>query len=141
MKIIDTLRKSSRKMAIFLIPGIFFSILSAIIGVYIPLVVRNMIDLEKNIGSIEILKVVSLFLSQALVSSVGIYLVSRYGEEHIFELRNTVFSKIISCPVSFFEKHRSGELSSKLVNNTNYIRIFFTNALPSFVSSGVDRLH
>lgn len=94
-----------------------------------------MIDQSHSIKLNEIISIVLFILVQSACSSVAIYLVSRFGELYVFQYRKNIFNRLIMYPVTYFDHHKSGEISGQLINNTNFVREFYTNALPSFFTS------
>ena len=53
----------------------------------------------------------------------------------LFTLRNTIFSKLQSFPVAFFNANKAGDLISRINNDTDKINSFFSQSLMQFVGS------
>jgi ATP-binding cassette subfamily B protein len=49
------------------------------------------------------------------------------GQRMLFKLRNTVFTKLQELPLAFFNQNKTGDLISRINNDTDKI----TNSLPS----------
>ncbi|ODT58484.1 multidrug ABC transporter, partial [bacterium SCN 62-11] len=55
------------------------------------------------------------------------------GQQLLFRLRNLLFEKLQQLPLSFFQVNQSGDLISRLNNDTDKINQFFSQALMQFV--------
>ncbi len=129
---------SNKKINIILCTGILISTFGGLLGIFIPLQLRSLIDTINRHGSFSIngiVIIISLFLAQTLFTSMGVYITSRAGESYVAAFRKRVFKHILQLRVSFFDTNKSGELASRVVNDTATIRSFLTQALPTFISS------
>ncbi|HEL2055746.1 TPA: ABC transporter ATP-binding protein [Streptococcus suis] len=116
--------------------GSVFLILSSLLALLIPLALKGMIDQQDstfNTGSL--LVVVGLFIGQALLVSLGNYFFAVSGERQVASLRQKVSQHLMYAPKSFFDTRKSGELSSRIVNDTATIREFVVTSLPFFLAS------
>lgn len=57
------------------------------------------------------------------------------GQSVLFKLRNTVFSKLQELPISFFNESKSGDLISRINNDTDKLNQFFSETLVRFGGS------
>ncbi|MFT4094244.1 MAG: ABC transporter ATP-binding protein [Niabella sp.] len=57
------------------------------------------------------------------------------GQRVLFVLRNEVFNKLQSLPVAFFNQNRSGDLISRINNDTDTVNQFFSQSLMRFMDS------
>jgi ATP-binding cassette subfamily B protein len=62
-------------------------------------------------------------------------LMGRVGQRMMYNLRNNVFSKLQDLPISFFTENKSGDLISRINNDTDKINQFFSQSLVQFMSS------
>jgi ATP-binding cassette subfamily B protein len=62
-------------------------------------------------------------------------LMGRVGQRMLFNLRNTVFNKLQELPIDFFNVNKSGDLISRVNNDTDKINQFFSQSLVQFMSS------
>jgi ABC-type multidrug transport system fused ATPase/permease subunit len=56
----------------------------------------------------------SIFLVNALLSGIGLYLLSKIGEKIIYAIRSLLWEHIIQLKMPFFDKNESGQLMSRL---------------------------
>ncbi len=62
-------------------------------------------------------------------------LMGRVGQRMLFNLRNTVFTKLQELPIDFFNQNKAGDLISRVNNDTDKINQFFSQSLVQFMSS------
>lgn len=62
-------------------------------------------------------------------------LMGRVGQRMLFNLRNTIFSKLQELPIDFFTQNKAGDLISRVNNDTDKINQFFSQSLVQFMSS------
>jgi ATP-binding cassette, subfamily B, bacterial len=62
-------------------------------------------------------------------------LMGTVGQHMLFTLRNSVFNKIQSLPLDFFNQNKAGDLISRINNDTDKINQFFSQSLMQFVRS------
>lgn len=105
-------------------------ILSSIIGLYLPLVLRDLIDNNSSkLSFLNILAIGVLFLTQALLVSLGNIVIARYGEKIVLDLRTKIIIKILPVKMPFFFKQKQVISFPKLP----IIRLWLTNFTPLFI--------
>lgn len=62
------------------------------------------------------------------------------GQQLLFRLRKLLFEKLQQLPLSFFQVNQSGDLISRLNNDTDKINLFFSQALMQFVGGLITML-
>ncbi len=60
-------------------------------------------------------------------------LMGSIGQRMLFTLRNALFEKMQSLPVAFFNQNKSGDLISRINNDTQTVNQFFSQSLVQFV--------
>ena len=60
-------------------------------------------------------------------------LMGTVGQRMLFTLRNNVFNKLQELPVDFFNQNKTGDLISRINNDTDKINQFFSQSLMQFV--------
>ena len=91
----------------------------------LPLAVRQMIDHGfSSAGNIDatFLLLFLVIVALALATAARFFFVSLLGERVVADLRNTLYSHLISLDQAFFETTRSGELVSRLSADTELLR-------------------
>ena len=57
------------------------------------------------------------------------------GQRMLFKLRNTVFNKLQELPLAFFNQNKTGDLISRINNDTEKINLFFSQSLMQFIGT------
>ncbi len=57
------------------------------------------------------------------------------GRRLLFRLRNAVFTKLQELPVAFFNQNKTGDLISRINNDTDKLNQFFSQALMQFIGN------
>ncbi len=57
------------------------------------------------------------------------------GQRVLYKLRNVVFTKLQELPIAFFNQNKSGDLISRLNNDTDKLNQFFSETVMRFVGS------
>src|SRR5665213_1467558 len=80
-----------------------------------------------------------ILLGLYLLSLISSYIQARtmggVGRRVLFNLRNSIFQKLQELPVAFFNQNRSGDLISRINNDTDKLNQFFSQALMQFLSN------
>lgn len=122
--------------------GLFLVVIvvDALIGVWNPLIYREIIDsgIAQHRTHLIVglaLLVAVLALAGALLSLVQRYISSRVGEGLIYDMREQVFGHVQTMPLAFFTRTQTGALVSRLNNDVLGAQQAFTDTLSSVVSN------
>jgi ATP-binding cassette subfamily B protein len=85
--------------------------------------------LFKIIWSLLAIYLVTVFAGYFQANTMG-----RLSQRTLFRLRNALFSKIQYLPVAFFNQNKSGDLISRLNNDTDKLNQFLSESVIRFVS-------
>ncbi|RIO55386.1 ABC transporter ATP-binding protein, partial [Mammaliicoccus sciuri] len=70
-----------------------------------------------------------------ILSGLGYYLLNKIGEKMIYAIRSVLWRHIIHLKMPFFDKNESGQLMSRLTDDTKVINDFISQKLPGFFPS------
>lgn len=107
-------------------------------GLAVPLFTQKLID--KSFAGISLAQgvaVIGMFILQAFLSAITIYLLSYIGHQMVKEIREKLTTQSIHFPLNYFQIERPGELVSRTLNDTLLVKSFVSDSLPSFVSGVV----
>ncbi|WP_202882107.1 ABC transporter transmembrane domain-containing protein [Candidatus Manganitrophus noduliformans] len=108
----------------------FFLLLSSLISLGLPWIVRRQVDsilVDRQMVTLTLLLgLISLFLIQAFFSFGHNYLLGAVGQRVLAELRASLFSHLQTLSLSFFTRRRTGELLSRLTNDLAVIQTLST---------------
>lgn len=127
----------SAKPSIWMISlGIFGSLLATGMSLALPIFAKDFID-DFSVDSINrnvILLIISLFVFRVIFGAFSNYLLSKAGQQVVARLREQIWNKLIRMPVAYFDKNKSGELVSRIINDTSIVQQVITSYLANLVS-------
>ena len=125
-----------------LIGGALCLLVSSLLGLVLPWLVRGLIDgavVTRDLGSLT--RVIGLLLGVFVVQAIfGIgqsYLLSFAGERLVADLRRRLYGHLQGLSTSFFDGRRVGELMSRLTNDVAAIQTVLTGSLLEILRQGV----
>ena len=105
----------------------FFSILNQYL---LKVAVDDYITLKNYQGLITIISImVGVLLFQVLFQFLFVYFTNLLGQKVVFDIRNKLFSKIISFKMSYYNKSSIGRLVTRTVNDMETIASIFSQGL------------
>ena len=112
-------------------------VLSALIGLAFPMVVRYLLDsafIEKDRAALDRIAIglVLLFTVQALLNYAQTYLLSAVGERVVAGLREELFARLLIMPPGFFAERRTGELTSRLTTDIGLLQGVLSHQIAEF---------
>lgn len=125
-------------LRIFLIIILFA--LSSLFEALIPFLIQTAVDKDIKIGSYEQLQNTVLLAFIAItLSSIAKYLrirmLGRMGQNVLYKIRGELFEKIQYLPISFFKKHKTGDLIARISSDLENINNLFTATAQRFFTA------
>ena len=123
--------------------AVFGVTVASALGLVFPLIMGGLVDTaigeETTAESLDRLALVLLgvFLAQAAFNYIRSYAVAIVGEGVVADLRRTVYQRIIRLPVPFFDKRRTGEITSRLTSDASVIQGTVSTAVAQTLSQGI----
>ncbi len=124
--------------------GYFFSgmiclFLSSVVLLAFPELTGNLIDvatgdesfLLDSINQITLALVVVIVI-QVIFSFLRVYLFAQVSEYSMADIRKALYQKYLTLPMSFYDKHRSGELMSRITADVALLQDTFSVTLAEF---------
>jgi ATP-binding cassette, subfamily B, bacterial len=104
-----------------------------------PLLLGKVVDVVTKNPDLGKITTYSLYLLgiYAIVAITNYYqtmLTGRMGQRVLFRLRNEIFAKLQSFPIAFFNANKSGDLISRINNDTEKLNQFFSEGLVRLTS-------
>ncbi|EGO7897043.1 ABC transporter ATP-binding protein [Enterococcus faecalis] len=116
--------------------GMVFLVISSSIQVYVPKLASSLVNnFQKGVDYSLLGKVVGLFIFSALVSALGGTILGIFGENVIQNMRKRLWNKLTILKVSYFDSVKAGEISSRVVNDTNQVKQLLAVTFPQTVAS------
>ncbi|MGG1140716.1 ABC transporter ATP-binding protein [Bacillus mycoides] len=120
----------------YFILGLFLSIVSGLFSLVIPLLIRDIMDQFSKGVSFELLSKLFFFLILGMVfTSFSLYLLSKVGEEIVKNLRDKLWSKLLKLPINYYNKNKSGEMVSRITNDTTVIVNVMTHEIIDLITN------
>ncbi|NGP59088.1 ABC transporter ATP-binding protein [Paenibacillus thiaminolyticus] len=130
ISILDKYRPSGWLLFIALL----LSIIQTGISLIIPLVSMELVDLlvVEEFNIFTLLGLLLLFMFQVSLSGISLYMMIYIGEGIIVRLREDLWRRVVRFPVKFFDANNSGEIMSRITNDTMVMKNFFVEHLIPF---------
>lgn len=77
---------------------------------------------------------VLFLITKSIIESVNQYIIAKFGNMIIRDLQKNIYTKMLHFKVDFFDEYHSGELSSRIVNDTEIIKDLITYHIPKLVT-------
>jgi ATP-binding cassette, subfamily B, bacterial AbcA/BmrA len=116
--------------------GLSASLITTLTGLLVPVLTKNLVD-GFSVSTLSISLIIGIgaaFIVQAIISGVSIYLLSFVGQKIVARLRERMWIKLIRLPVGYFDQQSSGEVVSRVVNDTSVVRALISDHFPQFIT-------
>ena len=132
-ELVPRVRPHARRLAIAFV----CLLASAAIALAFPQVVRHLLDAAFIHGNSSLLNrialgLLALFAVQGLLNFVQVYLLTATAERVIAKLREDLFAHLVHLSPGFFTERRTGELTSRLSNDTTVLQAVLSYNLSEF---------
>ena len=127
------LTKGKREGVIWLL---LLSVLTSSSAVLSPYIIGKTVNsiAYGNVNVRIILLLAGLYVSNWLVLFLQQFFMAAIGQKIIYHIRITLFDKMKELPLSFFDRHRHGELMSRLTNDVDNISTTISDSLSQLMT-------
>ena len=113
-------------------------VVTAVLNLVGPIIIGNTVDNYIQTSQFRgVLINGGILLGTYVIALVAGYLQTRLmgsvGQRMLYNLRNSVFSKLQELPFDFFNQNKTGDLISRINNDTDKINQFFSQSLMQFL--------
>ncbi len=142
--------KNYKRLLIYIKPylkrlgaAIICIIVAAGANLYVPWIIKDMIDkvlADKNMALLNVIciGIVVVFLVRGIFYFGQSYLVSYIGQKVIIDIREVMFRKFQRMPMSYFDKHQTGETMSYITNDVAAVQAALVeNLIELFTESSI----
>jgi ABC-type multidrug transport system fused ATPase/permease subunit len=118
--------------------GMFFLLGSSLASLAFPKLLGDLVNsgnignLSKDLNHIGLLLIATLLL-QSVFSYFRVVLFVNVTEKTLASLRQKTYNHLIKLPIKFFEKHRVGELNSRISSDISLLQETLTTTLAEFI--------
>ncbi|MGQ5521214.1 ABC transporter ATP-binding protein [Enterococcus gallinarum] len=119
--------------------GLFLSLLTSGASLIVPQLTKKLVDTSgtPTFSSNMVIVLIVAFALQLGLRTIGGFLLRYVGESAVKTLRERLWTHLLHLPVGYFDSHKSGESSSRLVNDTSVIKDLVTSQFPNFVTGAI----
>ncbi|HTR01088.1 MAG TPA: ABC transporter ATP-binding protein [Candidatus Acidoferrum sp.] len=113
---------------------------NSLVNLAAPLLVAHVVDtyiLAKQFdGMLRYASLLFLLYTAALCTSyIHTRLMGSVGQRVMFSVRSRIFGKLQELPLAFFHANKTGDLISRINNDTDKLNVFFSQTLVQFMGS------
>ncbi|WP_057817726.1 ABC transporter ATP-binding protein [Schleiferilactobacillus perolens] len=103
---------------------------------FVPSFAGKLINqLGHSINQTMIITILILFIGSAFISAISGASLGIFGEDVVAKLRTKLWAKLLALPVKYFDTTKSGETTSRLVNDSTQVKDLLANSVPRMVTS------
>lgn len=126
--------KDTKPPKVMMTIAIVMSVLATAAGLAIPLFTKNLVDSFSvvTLKPSTIVILVIVFLAQAVSGGLSIYLLNFIGQHVVARLRERLWDKFLKLPVPYYDATRTGEMVSRMTNDTAVLKGLITDHLTNF---------
>lgn len=115
--------------------GILLGFISAGANLFVPQLAQKLINNFKSISPTLAILTVVIFIAGLITSALSGLLLGIFGENIVSKLRKQLWQKLLKMPVKYFDDVKTGEISSRLVNDTSQVKDLLASTLPNAMTS------
>ena len=134
-KFIMLIKSTNVKKGLFF-TGVFLTLIGTAGSLIVPLLTQMVIDgFNTDLITAPLAAlIIGVFLISAIIDGISYYMLAKIGQTVVKSLREMVWDKFLRLPVSYFDKTKSGESVSRVVNDTSIIQNLITSHFPQLIS-------
>ncbi|MCB0211184.1 MAG: ATP-binding cassette domain-containing protein [Anaerolineae bacterium] len=116
--------------------------IATLLGLTMPLVVRSVVDVVFVKQSLNLLNTYTfllalIFFTQAILSFINRYNIGYTGERVVADIRTRVYQHLVSLSLRFFADRRTGEILSRVTNDTTTLQAAVTDNLVTLLQQSL----
>ena len=115
--------------------GILLGFISTGANLFVPQLAQKLINNFKSISPTLAILTVVIFIAGLITSALSGLLLGIFGENIVSKLRKQLWQKLLKMPVKYFDDVKTGEISSRLVNDTSQVKDLLASTLPNAMTS------
>lgn len=115
--------------------GILLGFISTGANLFVPQLAQKLINNFKSISPTLAILTVVIFIAGLIISALSGLLLGIFGENVVSKLRKQLWQKLLKMPVKYFDDVKTGEISSRLVNDTSQVKDLLASTLPNAMTS------
>lgn len=130
-KLINTIKPKYWQLVL----GTFLGSLGTLSGLIVPKMTGKLINTFRHISPTLVIGMIVLVIEGMIVGTLSGLVLGIFGQDVISKMRRLLWQKLLNLPVTYYDNSKTGEISSRLVNDTSQINNLLANTLPSAVTA------
>ncbi|CCI84749.1 multidrug resistance ABC transporter ATP binding protein [Lactobacillus pasteurii DSM 23907 = CRBIP 24.76] len=118
-----------------LVVGTLLGSLGTLSGLIVPKMTGNLINTFRHISPGLVIGMIVLIVAGLIAGMFSGLVLGYFGQDVISKMRRLLWQKLLNLPVTYYDNSKTGEISSRLVNDTSQINNLLANTLPSAVTA------
>ena len=118
-----------------LVVGVLLGFISTAANLFVPQLAQRLINNFRSISPTLAILTVVIFIAGLITSAVSGVLLGIFGENVVAKLRKQLWQKLLKMPVKYFDNVKTGEISSRLVNDTSQVKELLASTFPNAMTS------
>ncbi len=82
-----------------------------------------------------VLLLLGLFIVMAIAAYIQTYFLGTTGERIVYDLRTQLYERMITLSLTYYNRHRVGEMMSRISNDVTMVRTMLTTNVSTMLSS------
>ncbi|ANK61902.1 multidrug ABC transporter permease [Loigolactobacillus backii] len=116
--------------------GILLGAFAAALQLAVPLLARNILNqIPHHLNTGFLIAVILLFVFSIILGAFSGTSLGVFGEDVVYRLRNRLWNKILVLPINYLDQHQSGQIASRLTNDSTQVKDLLANSLPRMITS------
>lgn len=120
--------------------GLIFLVLGSFLLLAFPFIAGKLIDVASGDGSWYLndinsiaLGLVAILFLQGIISFFRVYLFAQVSENAMADVRFNLYKKLLYLPITFYDRHRTGELMSRMSSDVTLLQTTFSTTLAEVI--------
>ncbi len=101
-------------------------------GQLLDVAAGNESEVPGNVNTIALV-LLGIFLIQSAFSFIRVYFFAQVNQKSTADIRLALYSKLMSLPMVFYDRHRTGELISRITSDVSLLQSTFSVTLAEFL--------
>ncbi|WP_103660665.1 ABC transporter ATP-binding protein [Lactobacillus sp. HT06-2] len=118
-----------------LVVGTLLGLVATGANLIVPQLAQRLINNFKHVSGSLIVVTFAFFIGGILISALSGLVLGIFGEDVVAKLRKNMWDKLLHLPVKYFDNTKTGDISSRLVNDTSQVKNLLANTLPNAITS------
>ena len=121
-----------------MIAAFLISVLSAVTGLFAPLITKHALDVTVPEGDVPGLILLAMLLLGSIVLSSVLgnirgRIMTRVGQNIIYDIREDVFAHLQKLPFSYYDSRPHGKILIRVINYVNSVSDILSNGIINFI--------